>query len=229
MQIFINDILVNLVVQDPELSNSFHDVVLNGRSDNIDSKKLRDDVLIEEATPNQVQAMINLMQDKRLKELDSITFAVHEDEYKPIKKAVKAQFKLVKAGGGIVEKGDHILLIFRKGKWDIPKGKLDKGEKKREGAVREVEEECNIQVKALEKICHTWHTYVFNGKKHLKKTSWYRMECLNDKDMKPQLEESITDVRWMDERHTRQAMVNSFRSIRFVIKNYYSMNTKPIQ
>lgn len=228
MKIFINDISVNLAKASDDLEHKIYDVVLDGRSDNIDSKKLIDDVLIKGATIVQVQALINMMHEKDFRELDSITFSVNPGDYKSIKKAVKKQFKIVKAGGGIVEKEDMILLIYRKRKWDLPKGKLDKGEGKRKGALREVEEECNVKVKVGEKITSTWHTYIRNGKKHLKKTHWYRMECINDRDMKPQLEEGITDVRWMGGRDAQVAMVNSFRSIRHVIKKYYSLSTKLI-
>ena len=228
MKIFINDISVNLAKASEEVESHRYDVVLNGLTTNIDSKKLKDDVLVREATLSQVQAMINLMHVKKFKHLDSITFAVQPDSYKEIKKAVKSQFKVVKAGGGIVAKGDQILLIYRKGKWDLPKGKLEKKEGKKKGALREVEEECNIKVKLGNKITHTWHTYILNGKKHLKKTYWYRMECVDDSNMKPQLEEGITDVKWLDQKGTRQAMVNSFRSIRHVIKKFYKLSTNLI-
>lgn len=228
MKIFINDISVNLAPSSDDLEHKIYDVVLDAHTSNIDSKKLIDDVLVKRATITQVQALINLMHENDFRELDSITFSVHPDEYKSITKAVKKQFKVVKAGGGIVEKDDKILLIYRKNKWDLPKGKLDKGEGKRKGALREVEEECNVQVKVGEKITHTWHTYIRNGKKHLKKTHWYRMECIDDSEMKPQKEEGITDVRWMGGRDSQVAMVNSFRSIRHVIKRYYSLSTKLI-
>lgn len=228
MKIFINDISVNLVKSPGLPGEHLFDVVLNGRKDNIDSKKLIDDVLVQDATKSQVQAFINLMHEKKFKDLDSITFLVPPSEYKEIKEAVKSQFKIVKAGGGIAEKGDKILLINRKGKWDLPKGKLEKREGKKEGALREVEEECNIKARLGDKITHTWHSYILNGKKHLKKTYWYRMECLDDSQMKPQIAEGITDVQWMDEKGTRQAMVNSFRSIRHVIKTYHRLCTKLI-
>jgi hypothetical protein len=228
MKIFINDISVNLAKASPEISQRLYDVVLDGRINNIDHKKLKDDVLIDNAAQSQVQALLNLMHEKEFSELDSITFSVKPEDYKAIKKSVKKQFKVVKAGGGIVEKDDKILLIFRKGKWDLPKGKLDKGEKKKKGALREVEEECNVKVEIAGKITSTWHTYIRKGKKHLKKTYWYRMNLLDDSDMRPQLEESITDVRWMGEHDTQQAMVNSFRSIRHVIKKYLDLSTKLI-
>jgi 8-oxo-(d)GTP phosphatase len=228
MKIFINDISVNLAKASDELEHKIYDVVLDAQSDNVDSKRLIDDVLIKGAGLNQVQALLLLMHEKEFKELDSITFSVPPQDYKSIKKAIKKQFKVVKAGGGIVEHEDRILLIYRKNTWDLPKGKLDKGEKPKKGALREVEEECNIKVRVGEKITHTWHTYIRNGKKHLKKTHWYRMECIDDSKMKPQREEGITDVRWMGERDTQVAMVNSFRSIRHVIKKYYSLSTKLI-
>ncbi len=228
MKIFINDISVNLLRATDEPENHIYDVVLSGKFDNIDSKKLIDDVLVKDATKSQVLALVELMQEKKFKDLDSITFSIYPAKYKEIKEAVKSLFKIVKAGGGIVEREDKILLIYRKGKWDLPKGKLEKKEGKKVGALREVEEECNVKVRLSGDITHTWHTYVRNGKKHLKKTYWYRMECLDDSQMKPQLEESITDVRWMDEKATRQAMVNSYRSIRHVIKKFHKLSTKLI-
>lgn len=209
--------------------NLAYDLTLEGSQNNIDYKKLKDDVLVNNASKSQVQALLELMHEKDFKVLDSITFSIQDNAYKKVKKAVKKQFKVVKAGGGIVQKGDEILLIFRKGKWDLPKGKLDKGETKKEGAVREVEEECNVKVKAIEsKITSTWHTYIRNGKKHLKKTYWYRMSLQDDSQMKPQLDESITEVCWMNDHDVRQAMVNSYPSIRHVVKKHHDLCTKLI-
>jgi len=153
------------------------------------------------------------------KKIDSLTF--HVDNFKEATAFVKSKYTVIKAAGGIAEKDGKILLIFRLKKWDIPKGKLDKKEKPKKAAVREVEEECNIRVKLKDKVCNSWHTYKRNGKNILKKTYWYSMDCLDDSEMKPQLEENIEDLRWMDMAEVKQALYNSYPSIRNVLRKYY--------
>ncbi len=105
--------------------------------------------------------------------------------------------KMIKAAGGLVRNEEkRYLFIFRNGKWDLPKGKLDNGETAKVAAVREVEEECGIQINSLgEKICNTYHIYELNNERILKKTSWYQMLAFRQNKLIPQLEEGITDVR----------------------------------
>ena len=114
-------------------------------------------------------------------------------------KKIKESFQIIKAAGGLVSNEENkYLFIFRNGKWDLPKGKVDPGEKTRETAVREVEEECGISVtKSGKRICKTWHTYELNGQRILKKTSWYYMKARKQKKLIPQLEEGITKVKWV--------------------------------
>ncbi|WP_369410265.1 NUDIX hydrolase [Hufsiella ginkgonis] len=114
-------------------------------------------------------------------------------------KSIKKTLQLVGAAGGLVRNEENkYLFIFRKGKWDLPKGKIDSGERTRDAAVREVEEECGIKVNKLgEKICKTWHVYEMGGSVVLKKTSWYHMVAKNQPHLIPQLEEGITDARWI--------------------------------
>ena len=83
-------------------------------------------------------------------------------------------------GGGVVKnKSDEILFIYRMKKWDLPKGKLDKGETIKDCAKREVEEETMVDVECKEKITSTWHTYTRNKKYVLKKTTWFRMDSVD--------------------------------------------------
>lgn len=107
--------------------------------------------------------------------------------------------KMIKAAGGLVgNEGNQFLFIFRNGKWDLPKGKLDSGERTKDAAVREVEEECGIQISSIgNKICNTYHIYEMNKERILKKTSWYWMSAVNQNELTPQIEEGITDVRWL--------------------------------
>lgn len=107
-------------------------------------------------------------------------------------------FKTVEAGGGGVfnPKGE-LLLIHRLGNWDLPKGKLDKGETAEAGALREVEEECNVHALSIvKKLEPTLHIY-FQKKWLIKKTHWFVMRSEKYKNAKPQYEEDIDDVKWV--------------------------------
>jgi len=107
------------------------------------------------------------------------------------------------AGGVVVNDRGELLLIHRRGKWDLPKGKLDRGEEVEEAAIREVEEETGAQELVLDSfLCQTYHIYkaphTTEGSKPwaLKTTWWYRMSALSDTPLVPQAEEQITEVRW---------------------------------
>ena len=135
-------------------------------------------------------------------------------------------FQVVEAAGGVVSQDSHTLMIHRLGKWDLPKGKLMPGEEYATAAVREVEEECNVRVQCLDELCTTWHTYIRQEAKILKKTVWYAMTCLDDKDMQPQQEEGIDKVAWMEEDAVAQALQQSYASIRHVWQAYHDYRAK---
>ncbi len=142
-------------------------------------------------------------------------------------KAFKRYFKIVKAAGGIVRTDNKYLIMFRRGKWDLPKGKIDKGESVREAALREVREECGIaQLKIERKISNTWHIYKSEfgkskGKWILKKTSWFEMQHSGDEEIKPQVEEDITEVLWANKNEcTLKLKENSYASIIELWNNY---------
>ena len=111
-------------------------------------------------------------------------------------KRLFSDFKEVTAAGGLVKGDKGFLLIFRKGLWDIPKGKMEKGEDEEETAVREVKEECGIKPVLEDLIVKTYHTYIHKNKRVLKITYWYLMFYYGKKKLIPQLDEGITDVRW---------------------------------
>jgi len=146
------------------------------------------------------------------------------DDYHAVKEFLKGRFRIVKAAGGLVRKKDRFLMIYRQKKWDLPKGKKETGERSRETAVREVEEECNVKVRLGKKISTTWHTYTMNKHAMLKKTRWYRMEIVDDSKMRPSVEEDIEDVRWMNQKEVYHALENSYNSIRFVFEEYYTQS-----
>lgn len=132
-----------------------------------------------------------------------------------------ALFTLSIAAGGVVhEPSGKILVIFRRGKWDLPKGKLDADETPEQAAVREVEEECGIHGLALGRLVQvTFHTYTEKKKRILKKTFWYSMGYDGNELPVPQAEEDIEAVEWMSPEMVRTAVyANTYRSVREVLE-----------
>jgi mutator protein MutT len=127
---------------------------------------------------------------------------------------------LIEAAGGLVRnENNELLMIFRNGKWDLPKGKIDKGETPEQAAVREVEEECGIKNLSITNMTEpTWHTYMHHGKLVLKKTHWFEMKFSGSNELKPQEEEGITEVRWMNRQGIEKALENTYNSIAEILR-----------
>jgi ADP-ribose pyrophosphatase YjhB (NUDIX family) len=132
-------------------------------------------------------------------------------------------FNEIEAAGGLVSNAaGELLMIFRNGKWDLPKGKLDAGESPESASLREVEEECGLNELVLDKLVATvYHTYQQKEKHYLKKTYWYKMTTSHKGSLTPQLEEGITEVKWMARRDMIVAMENTWASIRDLLKSTY--------
>lgn len=130
-------------------------------------------------------------------------------------------FKILEAGGGVVaNEQEEILTMFRRGSWDLPKGKIDKGETKEAAAIREVQEETGLQVVELgDFLLETNHTYKSRkGKRIIKRTYWYKMTT-KEMDLKPEIEEDIELCEWM----TAEAFLNKkplYNTIREVMEVY---------
>ena len=150
----------------------------------------------------------------------AIFFYVLCNDPKSFLKEVKKGLPLIEAAGGLVEnENNEYLFIYRNDKWDLPKGKIEKKERIKDAAVREVEEECGIKVNKLEKkICSTYHTYIYKGEVVLKKTYWFNMRCKGQNKLVPQKEEGITDARWFKNYDIGLILDNTFPSILDVLK-----------
>ncbi|MBI1306181.1 MAG: NUDIX domain-containing protein [Bacteroidetes bacterium] len=127
-------------------------------------------------------------------------------------------FKVVKAaGGGVFNSKGKLLLIHRLGNWDLPKGKLEKGESPYNGSMREVEEECNVhKLTILEELSTTYHIY-FQKKWMIKQTYWFAMNSEKFDKAKPQLEEDIDDIKWVNIETLDIENLETYRSIREVL------------
>ena len=133
--------------------------------------------------------------------------------------AIKEKFRVIKAAGGLVKNGEgDYLFIFRLGKWDLPKGKVDPGESMKKAAVREVEEECGIKVDYLgQKIITSYHIYQMKGEVVLKKTNWYEMGVNKVPKLKPQYEEDITEAVWLPKNRFGKIRKNTYPLIAEVL------------
>jgi 8-oxo-dGTP pyrophosphatase MutT (NUDIX family) len=147
-------------------------------------------------------------------------FLIRSDKTKKLFKKIKKSMEMIEAAGGLVSNEENkYLFIYRKGKWDLPKGKLDKGESFRKAAVREVEEECGITISSSgDKICKTYHIYEIDGQPVMKKTVWYWMRADNQAELRPQLEEGITDAKWLAPGDFMLVKANTYPLITDVIR-----------
>jgi len=148
----------------------------------------------------------------------------YHPDLETLKKAFWKKFTVIKAAGGLVQNEKHeILFMFRRGKWDLPKGKLDPGETLETCAVREVREETGLEKVTLKKpLITTYHTYHESGKHILKESYWYTMLARGTDNLVPQTEEDIQEVKWVPEKKLNEMMGNTFPSIKDVIEKFES-------
>jgi len=141
---------------------------------------------------------------------------------KKAKKFFFHYFTKIKAAGGIVERATELLFIQRNGKWDIPKGKMEKGETARETAIREIQEECGLtgELTIERKLMKTYHCYFMFEKSILKKTSWFVLNYEGSKAVKAQTEEGITSVKWLKRTALGKINKNTYSSIRTILECY---------
>ena len=138
-----------------------------------------------------------------------------------LKEAFFKKFKIVYAGGGLVydQKQTSCLLIYRRGHWDLPKGKLDTGETIETCALREVEEETGLTKPNLKGLLtKTWHTYPEGSHIVLKETHWFKMIASNADQLIPQTEEDISMIKWVKIKELPKYFNQSFGSIVDVLK-----------
>ncbi|MEW4924922.1 NUDIX domain-containing protein [Algibacter sp. 2305UL17-15] len=143
---------------------------------------------------------------------------VHKNEKKLLKKFLKKLPNVVAGGGKVYNDDGKVLFIFRNGKWDLPKGKIEGKENIEETAIREVEEETGVTgleiVKPLET---TYHIFKRRGRYKIKITYWFEMKTSFDGKLYPQEKEGITKVKWLGKKKTKKALKNSYANIRSLV------------
>ena len=133
------------------------------------------------------------------------------------------EYQVIDAGGGLVmNEHQSVLMIKRRGHWDLPKGKLEAGEQLSDCAMREVKEECGVEValtNASQVPFTTYHLYQDRGKTVIKASHWFEMNPLSA-ELVPQLEEDITEVRWMKKPIDLNAISPCYSSIVEVLYHF---------
>jgi 8-oxo-dGTP pyrophosphatase MutT (NUDIX family) len=139
-----------------------------------------------------------------------------------LKKAFWKKFTIIKAAGGLVlNEEKKMLMIFRRGKWDLPKGKIDDGETLEQCAVREVEEETGLtKIELLSPLLTTYHTYHEGSKFILKESYWYNMKVSGKQNLQPQTEEDILEIKWVTTKEAEKLFPECFPSVIDVIKEF---------
>ncbi|HQU99819.1 MAG: NUDIX domain-containing protein [Bacteroidia bacterium] len=136
-------------------------------------------------------------------------------------KEVRAYFLIIEAAGGLVyNDANKLLMIYRLGKWDLPKGKIERGEAKRDAAIREVQEECALTQLRIESfIATTYHIYFIKNQPVLKFSHWYKMYCADKAIPQPQIEEGISEVIWANKKQVAKNAIASYATIKWLLQN----------
>lgn len=130
---------------------------------------------------------------------------------------------IVAAGGLVTNEANELMMIYRRGKWDLPKGKLDEGENIEQCALREVAEETGASNLVLDKLIgKTYHQYFdkWVNEEVIKETWWYAMKVTNQQTLVPQLEEDIEQIDWVKLTEINTYLKNSYDSIREIVEKY---------
>ena len=140
-----------------------------------------------------------------------------------ILKKISDSFTSIEAAGGIVQNAKkEVLFIHRLGKWDLPKGKIEKGENPQLAAEREITEETGVKsLQLTEAICRTYHIYFAFEKWHLKMTHWFHFTTSGKQQLSAQEEENITEVKWIPTIDMKKPMANTYQNIKDVIATYF--------
>ncbi len=177
-----------------------------------------DVVFVDELSTPAIKSLLH-----EIKKDDFHAGIIWNTDFEKLKKSFFKHFILIDAAGGIVQNtSKEILFIFRRGKWDLPKGKLDKNETLEHCAQREIEEETGLTGHLLKKkIGETYHTYNEFGKHILKTSHWYYFTSSTKQKLEPQTAEDITKTEWIKTQDIKLPMSNTFENIKEIIRKFF--------
>jgi 8-oxo-dGTP pyrophosphatase MutT (NUDIX family) len=161
--------------------------------------------------------------------IEKIFSVLKKDKYKAVhligsdldnllKTFLKFLPNVIAGGGKVLNASERILFIFRNGKWDLPKGKAESNETIDKTALREVEEETGVKGLSITKPLEiTYHIFKRNNQYQIKKTYWFEMFSEYEGDLKPQLNEGITKVKWIGPKKLKKVKKNIYANIESLI------------
>ena len=172
------------------------------------------------------------IEEEKLIQADSIVAKIKEgvktiiilvEDVEKAKSAFFEQFTIIEAAGGIVQnENKELLFIFRRGKWDLPKGKIENNETPEICAVREIEEETGVNNLTLKhKVGETYHIYEERGLSILKISHWFYFVGIGKQTILPQIEEDIAEVKWIPTRNIKEPMANTYKNIKDILSIFF--------
>jgi 8-oxo-dGTP pyrophosphatase MutT (NUDIX family) len=192
-----------------------HRLILANDQDKI--KKFNPDFILEQTKEDQIKNALILSQNHSSKK--TIALLGNPEE---LMKRIQDEFHLITAAGGLFFNAQkELLFIKRLRKWDLPKGKIEKGEDISTCAIREVMEETGAKNLVIDNaLSDTFHTYYQNEQWIIKQTHWFRMNGNQEQSFVPQIEEGIEEVKWMDINNLSLNDLDTYPAIRFIINAY---------
>ena len=177
-----------------------------------------DAVFVDELSRPAINSLLH-----EIKKEDFHAGIIWNPDIEKLKKAFFKHFIVIEAAGGIViNEKKEILFIFRRGKWDLPKGKMEKKESAEACAQREIEEETGVQGLTLKKkIGETYHTYDEFGKHMLKISHWFYYTCNSKQALQPQLAEDITKTEWIKTKDIKLPMSDTYQNIKDIVGKFF--------
>ena len=177
-----------------------------------------DAIFIDEITNPAIKSLLH-----EIKKDEFHAGVIWNSDLDKLKKVFFKNFTLIEAAGGIVQNNEkELLFIYRLNKWDLPKGKMEKGESPAECALREVEEETGVNnLTVKKKAGETYHTYDQFGKHFLKTTHWFYMTCSDVQKLIPQTEEDITEIKWVATKDIKNPIANTYPSIKDILSAFF--------
>lgn len=177
-----------------------------------------DAMFIDEVSPKAIKSMLH-----EIKKEEFHAGVIWHPDLAKLRETFFKNFSVIEAAGGIVQNDNkEVLFIYRFNKWDLPKGKIEKGESEEEAAVREVMEETGLsELHLKKKIGETYHVYDEFGKHFLKISHWYHMTCPSTQVLVPQTEEHITEIKWVKTRNISEPVANTYPSIKNILSTFF--------
>lgn len=179
-----------------------------------------------DAAADKNNAFIEEILSDFLEFLNNRSFILQDYKLEDLIRYFKKEHYYIEAAGGFIEKQNEFLFIHRHGRWDLPKGKLEKNEGIREAAIRECEEECGIrELEIVRQLSSTFHIYPYKKSYALKQSYWFYMTSSYSQALVPQAEEDIDQVKWFTQQQIQSVIIkDTYYTITDVIREALSIS-----